>query len=90
VCVWCGTLKACRATHYGALAVFHSDSKMGSEMSETLRGKSSSDSLRKIRHTWPEGATAILLRWLLPTRLETRTKESITCASVRVENSYAK
>ena len=27
----------------------------------------------------------ILSKWLLPTRLETRTKESITYASVRVE-----
>lgn len=31
------------------------------------------------------GLRAILSKWLLPTRLETRTKESITYASVRVE-----
>ena len=32
-----------------------------------------------------EGAFAILLKWFLPTRLETRTKESTLCASVLVE-----
>ena len=33
----------------------------------------------------PEGALSILPKWLLPTRLETRTKESNIYASVRVE-----
>jgi len=33
----------------------------------------------------PEGAFAILLKWFLPTRLVTRTKESIIYASVLVE-----
>jgi len=53
-------------------------------MLDTLCKKPSSDSLYKIQHREPEGATAILFRWLLPTRLETRTKESNTYASVRV------
>ena len=33
----------------------------------------------------PEDASAILPKWFLPTRLETRTKESIIYASVLVE-----
>ena len=33
----------------------------------------------------PEDASAILAKWLLPTRLETRTKESNIYASVLVE-----
>jgi hypothetical protein len=33
----------------------------------------------------PEGASAILPKWCLPTRLETRTKESNIYASVLVE-----
>ena len=33
----------------------------------------------------PEEASAILPKWFLPTRLETRTKESIIYASVLVE-----
>ena len=34
---------------------------------------------------WPEGLRAILSKWFLPTRLETRTKESKTNASMVVE-----
>ena len=34
---------------------------------------------------WPEGLCAILLKRLLPTRLETRTKESTRHASVLAE-----
>ena len=34
---------------------------------------------------WPEGAFAIRSKWSLPTRLETRTKESNVRASVPVE-----
>ena len=34
---------------------------------------------------WPEGPCAILSKWFLPTRLETRTKESKTNASLVVE-----
>ena len=41
------------------------------------------------RHVWAvgrlEGLCAILSKWFLPTRLETRTKESKTSASVVVE-----
>ena len=33
----------------------------------------------------PEGLRAILLKWFLPTRLETRTKESNIYASVMVQ-----
>ena len=34
---------------------------------------------------WPEGLSAIRSKWSLPTRLETRTKESIVRASVPEE-----
>lgn len=36
------------------------------------------------------GTTVILSKWFLLSRLETRTKESIPYASVRVQNPYAK
>ena len=61
---------------------------MGFEILDTLCRKSASVSLYKLQYNKPEGATAILLRWLLLTRLETRTKESNTCASVRVNETH--
>jgi hypothetical protein len=35
--------------------------------------------------SWPEGLRATLSKWLLPSRLETRTKESKTRASLLVQ-----
>ena len=40
---------------------------------------------RHMGGAWPEGLRAILSKWFLPTRLETRTKESKTNASMVVE-----
>jgi hypothetical protein len=50
-----------------------------------VRSRGLAPSSQAKRSAGLRAAVAILPRWFLPTRLETRTKESITYASLRVK-----
>ena len=64
----------------------HREAKWGRTPAKASRTwPDSSDSSGVLVGVWPEGLSAILPKWFLPTRLETRTKESNIYASVLVE-----